>query len=108
ARPPPRATRVSCVAAGPEIAPHTPQMFGPHRRSWGALSCESVVAGRASFAEGGDALGEVGAGPDAVAELLVQRLARAGVLGDRRADLPLDGLHRPRPVRRDRLGRLQR
>src|SRR5438552_3830033 len=40
----------------------------------------------------------------AVAQLLLQRLARAGVIGDRGADLLLDGLHGAGAVGGDALG----
>src|SRR6185436_18108408 len=68
----------------------------------------SLVPGRALLAKRGDAFGELRAGPDPVAQLLVERLTRARMLGDGRADLPLHRLHRGRAIGRDGLRGLER
>src|SRR5206468_11813571 len=76
--------------------------------TWSRRSpARSLVARRSLLAEGGDAFPEVRAGPHAVAQLLLERLARERVVGDRRADLALHRLHRRRAVAGDRLGGLE-
>src|SRR6185295_7997386 len=68
----------------------------------------SFVARPPLLAERGHSLREMGARPHLVAQLLLERLAAARVIGDGRADLPLHRLHRGRAVGRDRLRGLER
>src|SRR6185436_3914365 len=79
----------------------------PGTRKWtrtGSLMAPSLVAGLALLSERRHAFLEVRACPDSIAQLLLERLARAGVLGQRGADLLLHGLHRGRAVGGDPLG----
>src|SRR5439155_14403291 len=88
-----RGVRRGCVLSGPP--PHCPPPY-------------SLIVRPAFLAKGGDALLEVRARPHAVTELLLERLARERVLGDRRADLALHRLHGRGAVRGDHLGGLER
>src|SRR5947207_1524084 len=73
--------------------------------SSGGVYCTRLRIVRvALFEEGPHAFGEVGTGPHAIAQLLIERFARLRVDGDRRADLLLDRLHGARAVGRDGLG----
>src|SRR5262249_60109779 len=65
-----------------------------------------LVARLSLLAKCRDALLEIGAGPHPVAQLLLERLARERVVGDRRADLALHRLHRRAAVGGDRLAGL--
>src|SRR5256886_17277874 len=78
------------------------------RVPWLRVERALLVPRLALLPEGSHALAEVLAAAHAVAQLLLERLARAGVLGDRRADLLLDGLHGAGAVLRDALGDLER
>src|SRR5215467_4399025 len=90
-------SRISRISSGMGAVPGT--------RRWtrtGAVI--SLVRGPALLAERRHALFEVGARPYLVAECLLHRLASAGVLRDRGADLPLHRLHGGGAVGRDLLG----
>ena len=92
------------LPAGREPAARRRSRTAP-QASWRSLS--AVVRG-ALLQERRNALLEVGAGADAVAELLVERLARSRVLGDGGADLLLHRLHRGGAVGGDQLRGLER
>src|SRR5687768_15948684 len=73
----------------------------------GFMIVSSGVVRIALLEECPHAFREVLALADPVTELLLQRFARRGVIGDGGADLLLDRLHRRRAVGRDGLGRLE-
>src|SRR5262245_63488741 len=79
----------------------------PGTRKWtrtGSLMAPSLVARLALLAERRHAFLEVRARPHPIAQRLLERLARARVLGQRGRDLLLHRLHRRRAVSGDPLG----
>jgi hypothetical protein len=85
----PRNPKIAEAKASPRTAAIS-STRSPSVRLSGREPGLSLITGLSLLAEGGDALGKVGACPHLIAKMLLQGLGGQRLVGDRGADLPLD------------------